>query len=128
MSLNGWRMKMNKKGYTVVELLIVIAVFTIIYFVGVANVSYAFSDNVKINYENRLNLIKKQAEVYAKDKSQELFKDNDNITIYAKDLVKNGYFAGNANGDIEDPRDEAKTLNDLKIEITKSGDTYTVNI
>ena len=117
---------MNKKGYTTIELLIVIGLFSIAYLVGTINVSHAFSyDENNTAYEAKINLIEHQAKEYAKANSETLFKDANTINIYANDLVKNNYFAGNGNGSILDPRDENKTLNDLKIEITKDGDNYT---
>jgi prepilin-type N-terminal cleavage/methylation domain-containing protein len=119
---------MNKKGYTMPELLIVLLVFSIIYIVGVSKMSYAFSyDGNESTYESRINLIKVSAENYAKANAG-LFKDTDNITIYAKDLIDNKYYQADEKGNIVDPRDTSKNLNDTKIKIVKNGEKYQASI
>lgn len=118
---------MNKRGSTIKEILIVIAVFSIIYFAGVIGISFSFS-NVKDNeYENVINLIEKQAFNYASENKDSLFENDNVVKIYVKDLLKNGYLIGNENGDLVDPRDINKTLNDLAIEIT-NGDKIEVSV
>jgi type II secretory pathway pseudopilin PulG len=120
---------MNKKGYTIPELLGVLGVFTIIYIIGVISVAHAFKyDKIEEEYNAVLNLMRVQAENYAKDNSEELFKEKDITTIYANDLVKNNYYKADDNGNIIDPRDTTKNLNDIKIEIKKDGETYTAKI
>lgn len=120
-------MKKNN-GYATKELLIVIAVFSVAYFIGVGKVSYAFSnDEAQSTYDNRVNLLEHQAKLYAEN-NPNLFSENNIIDIYAKDLVKNNYFVGNDNGDIVDPRDTSKTLDDLKIEITKTENDYSAKV
>ena len=95
---------MNKKGYTIKELLIVICVFSVIYLIGVLSVAHAFKyDKITEDYNATIAL----------------------ISIYANDLVKNKYFNADDNGYIIDPRDTTKNLNDLQIEITKDNNTYT---
>ena len=117
---------MNKKGYTIKELLIVICVFSVIYLIGVLSVAHAFKyDKISEDYNATIALIQAQAEAYAKDNAGSLFKEGNTISIYANDLVKNKYFNADDNGYIIDPRDTTKNLNDLQIEITKDNNTYT---
>jgi type II secretory pathway pseudopilin PulG len=129
MSLYGYygRNRMKKKnGYTTIELLIVLAIFTLGYAFFAIKASYAFNyDESESNYEYKIHLIQHQARLYAQDHT-ELFKDSDNIDIYTSDLIKNGYIIANENNDIVDPRDSSKTLDDYKVTINKNGDTYTI--
>ena len=120
---------MNKSGYTIKETLIVIGIFSIFYLIGVISVSHAFKyDKLTEEYNSLINLMEVQAEIYAKDKDSELFKEGSEINIYANDLVKNNYFKADENGNIIDPRDTAKNLNDLKIIIIKNEDGYIAQI
>ncbi len=119
---------MNNKGYTVKELLVVLVVFTIVYFAGVIAVSHSFNyDQDNEAYLAKIELMKTQAEKYAEEHNDD-FGDDNKLVIYANDLVKDNYLASNENGNIEDPRDSSKTLNDVKIEIIKQDEGYVVNI
>ena len=119
----------NKKGYTIKELLIVISIFSVIYLIGVLSVAHAFKyDKLTEEYNSVITLLKAQAEQYAEDKSNALFKEGNTATIYANDLVKDKYFKADDNGNILDPRDTSRNLNDIKIEIIKDNDSYTANI
>lgn len=110
---------MNKKGFTTVELLITIAIFSIIYFIGVYNVSHAFSYSPhEEEYQAKIHLIEKQAVEYAKQ-DKKFFEKKNTVYIYVEDLVKANYLAGDKEGDIMDPRNSTKSLNNLKIKLIK---------
>lgn len=117
---------MKKNGYTIKELVIVLAVFTVVYFSGVILVSHSFNYSPENDeYTAKLDLIKTQALLYAKDHIEEF--DDNKLIIYANDLVKNNYLSADESGNVVDPREDTKNLNDLKIEITKNNDEYSVN-
>ena len=112
---------MRKNGYTTVELLIVIGIFTVLYITSTILISHAFKyDAIKEEYNSKISLMETQAKQYAEDHAGELFKDSNEAYIYANDLVKANYYAANEAGNIVDPRDTAKTLNDVKIELIKN--------
>ena len=112
---------MNKKGSTIIEILIVIAAFTVVYLIGMVYVSHSIpNNNQDDSYNNKILIVEAVAKQYANDNEEEIFAEGKrSVTIYVKDLIKSGYLAANENGDLEDPRDINKNLNDLKIVITK---------
>ena len=102
-------------------MLIVVAAFTIVYLIGMVYVSHSFPNNdLDSSYNNKITIIEAAAKRYAEDNEGIVFVDGKkSATIYVKELIKNNYLAANENGDLEDPRDISKNLNDLKITITK---------
>ena len=112
---------MNKKGSTIIEILIVIAAFTVVYLIGMVYVSHSIPNSSQDDsYNNKILIIEAVAKQYANDNEGTIFAEGKrSVTIHVKDLIKNGYLAANENGDLEDPRDINKNLNDLKIVITK---------
>ena len=112
---------MNKKGYTVLELLIVIIVFGIITAVTLSATSYAFRDNTDEYYESKVSDIESNARRYGS--TLEELKTEGSKVITVKELVDAGYLSSdNKNGDIIDPRNEKKTMNNVKIKITYSAE------
>ncbi|MBQ6687536.1 MAG: prepilin-type N-terminal cleavage/methylation domain-containing protein [Bacilli bacterium] len=83
----------NNKGYTVVELIIVIAVVGIFAFVAINKASYAFSEDIIANehlVEQKIKLIENQAIKYAEENS-EIFGDSDTAYIRVMDLIDANY-------------------------------------
>ena len=78
---------MNKKGFTLVELIGVVVILGII--IGIAVPSYiAVSNNIKEkNYNQKIDNIKSKALEYATDNNVE------SITIPVKALIEEGYLA-----------------------------------
>ncbi len=110
---------MNKKGFTTVELLITIAIFTVIYFIGVYNVSHAFSYSPQEEeYKAKIHLIEKQAVEYAKQ-DKTFFDKKNTVYLYVEDLVQANYLSSDKEGDVIDPRNSTKSLNNLKIKLIK---------
>ncbi len=117
-----------KNGYTVVELLVVIAVFSVFYFWGVINTSHAFSyDKNQIAYEENINLIETMAKEYA-TYNEDLFEEKNTIYIYVDDLIENNYLKASSDGQIKDPRNINESLNHLKIKITKEDNAIIAKI
>ena len=112
-------MVMNKKRFTTVESLITIAIFTVIYFIGVYNVSHAFSYSPQEEeYKAKIHLIEKQAVEYAKQ-DKTFFDKKNTVYLYVEDLVQANYLSSDKEGDVIDPRNSTKSLNNLKIKLIK---------
>ncbi len=113
--------KLNKLGYTKVELLIVVVLVGIVAFITINKTSYAFAiDNTSAELEVR-NLIELQAEDYAMD-NLNLFEETDTNYIVVDDLVEAGYMIGNDKGLVLDPVDASKSYNDSKIKLEYNKD------
>lgn len=118
----------NKKGYTGVELLIVIAVFTVGYFVAVNAISYNFD----VDYQNDLyNLkiasIEEQAEVYA-ETNNEIFAEGNDVYMTVEELALNNAIISTSEGLVADPRNSEETLNDLRVKITNNDEKITAEV
>ena len=118
----------NKKGYTGVELLIVIAVFTVGYFVAVNAISYNFD----VDYQNDLyNLkiasIEEQAEVYA-ETNNEIFAEGNDVYMTVEELALNNAIISTSEGVVADPRNSEETLNDLRVKITNADEEITAEV
>lgn len=92
----------NKNGYTIIELVIVLAVVGVFGFALLNKASYAFSDNAKAE-ENllaqKVKNIEMQAEKYGED-HQELFEENNTAYIRVSDLIKAGYIRSQESNDV----------------------------
>lgn len=119
---------MRKNGYTVVELLVVIAVFGVIYFIAANKVSYAFDYNYEEElYKQTLSSIEKGARIYGEN-NLKLFEEEKDIYVTVEDLAKEGFILNNTEASVSDPRDEKKTLNDLKVKITYENDGVSAKV
>ncbi len=111
----------NKNVYLYISILIIF-IFTIGYFLVISSYSHAFSDDVTISlYESKIKHITKIAELYG-DKNKDLFKDKNSFYITVDDLITSGYLTADENGNIYNPDDKNKLLNDYKIRITLEKD------
>ena len=115
---------MNKKGFTLVEVVIVVVILGII--IGIAVPSYiAVSNNIKEkNYNQKMDNIKSKALEYATDNNVE------SITIPVKALIEEGYLAE----ENPDNGDNEKITNPLggyldcaNIDIVRVDDSYEIS-
>lgn len=114
----------KSKNIILYEMLAVLAIFTIIYFVAVTKASYAFAyDNANSLYENKINLINKMAILYGEN-NLDLFTEEDTLYITVADLVEKEYLlADDDNGNVKDPTSDVKNLNEIRIRISyKNGE------
>lgn len=119
---------MNKKGYTVVELLVLIGVFTIGYFIAANMLSYNFDVDYEDDlYDLKIASIEEQAIVYA-SVHQELFAESDDVYMTVLDLALENVIVSNKEGVVVDPRDSDATLNDLRVKITNKDDEITAEV
>ena len=108
---------MNRKGYTIVELIIVMIIFGIITAITIGATSYAFKDNSGEFYKVRISNIESNAKRYAM--TLEELKTEGSMVITVNDLVNEGYISpDNDKGDVIDPRNSKATLNNVKIKLT----------
>lgn len=113
--------KLNKWGYSKIEVLIVVVLLGIVAFVTINKTSYAFAiDNSKA-VEEYINLIEIQAEDYAMD-NLDIFKETDTTYISVDNLVEEKYLIGDENGFITDPSDSTKNFNSNKIKLEYNRD------
>lgn len=108
----------NNNGKISIILLIVLGIFTIGYFFIVNKFSYVFDVDFEEDlYELKIASIERQSEIYAQGHS-ELFSESNDIYLTVEDLVTENVIISNNAGNVIDPRDNEKTLNDLKVKIT----------
>lgn len=111
----------NRKGYTVLELLVVIILFGVLVAFTISKTAYSFENDTTEYYEVTMKSIESNAKRYAE--SLEELKSSETKIITVKDLVSAGYLeADNKNGDIIDPRNSNSTLNNVKIKLTYDED------
>lgn len=115
----------NKKGYTAIELVVVIAIFTVAYFLVVNAISYVFDvDYEQDLYDMKIAAIEKQAIIYATGHT-EIFADSDDVYMTVEELALNNAVVCATEGVVVDPRDSSETLNDLRVKITNKDDEIT---
>lgn len=117
--------KLNKLGYTKVELLIVVILLGVVAFVTINKTSYAFAIDTTTAVAEVKNLIEIQAEEYALD-NLDIFKESETTFIDVNTLVDRGYLMGDDEGLITDPSDVNKNFNQNKIELKYNSDKETV--
>lgn len=118
----------NNNGKISIILLIVLGIFTIGYFFIVNKFSYVFDVDFEEDlYELKIASIEKQSEIYAQGHS-ELFSESNDIYLTVEDLVTENVIISNNAGNVIDPRDNEKTLNDLKVKITNKDNEITAKV
>ncbi len=106
----------NKRGYTIVELIIVIAVVGVLSFLAINKASYAFSDKVEAEEQlinQRIKLIELQASKYGED-HKDLFDESNTAYIRVIDLIDNNYMLTTA--------DNYEEYKNHKIKLMLNGD------
>ena len=85
-------MKLNKKGYTIPELLILLGVVSIVSLVVIVKTSYAFKeiDNTKAIEKQDKKYVDKCAELYSK-KIADRIKQEKVVYLTADDLIKDNF-------------------------------------
>lgn len=106
---------MRKNGYTVVELVIVLAVFSVGYFITVIAISGKVSFNFEEKlYNEKISAIETQASIYAKT-DENLFAEDDTAYVTVGDLAEKNAIISNKDGEVTDPRNNDNNLNDVEI-------------
>ena len=91
-------MKLNNKGYTLIELLVLLGVVTIISLVVIVKTSFAFKeiDNTKQIEKQDKYLINKASEIYIKE-IKDRVKEEKVVYVTGEDLIKKGVLYDDAN-------------------------------
>ena len=122
------RLKMNKKGYAGIEMIIVLALFTVGYFVVANIISYNFDVNYEEDlYDLTISSIEKQAALYGENNT-EIFAENNDVYMTIEQLAAANAIISTSEGVVADPRDDSKTLNDIRVKITNNDDEITAEV
>ena len=116
---------MRKNGYTIVELVVVLAVFSVGYFAIVIAISGKVGFNFEEElYNEKISSIEAQASIYAMG-DESLFIEDDTAYVTVGDLIEKNAVISNKDGEVVDPRNNDNNLNNIKIKLTKKGDSVT---
>ena len=119
---------MNNKGYSAIELILTIVVFSVIYFVAANYISYNFDVNYEEDlYNLTISSIEKQAALYGENNT-EIFAENNDVYMTIEQLAAANAIISTSEGVVADPRDDSKTLNDIRVKITNDDDEITAEV
>lgn|SRR5574344_1898083 len=113
---------MKKNGYTVIELLGLIAILGLIALITLPQMSHAFVNDKEEVYQNQISIYLKQAEKYG-ESNKDTIKKEDGEVISIQDLIDKGYIGANEDGKVIDLRDNKSILNELKIKLIYDADS-----
>ena len=117
------------KDKKIIILVTILVLFTIIYFVVVNKISYAFSNRYDLDgfYNTTMNTIKKCAIAYG-EQNLELFENEKTIYIKVQDLIDNNYLVADESGVIKHPLNENETLNSNVIKLKYQNKEVTAEV
>ena len=118
----------NNRGVVSVGLIVILAVFTVGYFVLANKFSYGFDVNYEEDlYNLKIAAIEKNATIYAEG-HEELFAESSDIYMTVEELALAGVIISNSEGVVKDPRNSEDTLNELRVKITNKDDRITAEV
>ena len=117
---------MRSKGYTVIDILIVVVVLGVAALITIPRMSLAFKDNKEDLYQNQIRLYLEQAKLYGENHKDD-FDEEDSLVITIDDLIEEGYIIGDDKDIVYDVRDNTTELNKLKIKMTYDEDKELVD-
>ena len=108
---------MEKNGFTIVDILIIIAVLGVSALIIIPRVSNALieSDNKEEAYKEILGNYLAIAEIYGNDK-KDAVKESDGMIVSVDDLIKAGYLHTSLD-EIVDIRDNTTRMNNIKFSL-----------
>lgn len=113
---------MRSKGYTSLDIIIVIIVLAISAVITIPKISMAMKDNREELYQNQIKLYLNQAILYGENNKDEFDEDN-TIVLTIDDLIDKEYIiTSNEDNKIYDIRDNVTELNKMKIRIKYNED------
>lgn len=132
---------MNKKGFTFIELLAVIAIIGFVLLIAIPSIRYADKKVHEKAYNTKLSLIKSAARDYGDDykevilysSSGSTYTDEEtgtsypSVTVTVRDLLNNGYLTKDNDikkTDILDPRNDQSMLDKVIIIYIKNNRAY----
>lgn len=112
---------MNKKGFTLIELVGIIALLGIIFLVTYTEVNKSIDKSNNELYQAQLSNIKASAQDWTADHINELPEnDGDSIQVTLSELKQGGYIESN----IENPKTKKQLSDTIYVKITKKNDNY----
>ena len=120
---------MNRKGFTLIEVIMVIAIITILSLILIPNVMVLINENKKRSCEKMIDNIESAAKMYVNQNKYELGFDCSSITkeITLKTLVDAGYLGG----ELVNPINKEKISLESEVSVTYNckvkGFEYKVN-
>ncbi len=111
---------MNKKGFTLAELLGVITILGLLALLIIPAVDKAIKESNKTLYQAQLNTIIEGAKEWSADHISELPVSGGSITVTLEDLKLGGYVVA----DIKNPKTEELFPDDLTVKITEHNSQY----
>lgn len=96
--------KLNKKGFTLVELLVVLVILVVIMSIAIPSVTSSIERSKQKQYDSKIELLVSAAEIYA-DRHKNSIENNSIITIV--DIVNDGLITKEQ---AKDPFDESRTI------------------
>ena len=116
------------KKRSIIELTIIMAVFGVVFFSFANKASYAFSvDYEKESYNQLIDSIKNNTKIYAEN-TKDFFKDGEDVYLTVKELAALNLVIEDENGNVIDPRDDSKVLNDVKVKVSQKNNKIEVNV
>ncbi len=118
----------NNRGAVSVSLIILLAVFTVGYFMLANRFSYDFDVNYEDDlYDLKIASIEKNAAIYAEE-HEELFAESSDVYMTVEELALANVIISNTEGVVDDPRNNEDNLNDLRVKITNKDDVITAEV
>ena len=87
---------MNKKGFTLTEIMAVIAIIAIIVLIAVPSIIAINKNMNKRTYEQKKETVISAAEIYAKN-NPNIFNNSSTIYVYVRELIANNYVSADTN-------------------------------
>lgn len=87
---------MNKKGFTLTEIMAVVAIIAIIILIAVPSIIAINKNMNKRVYEQKKETIVAAAEIYANN-NPNLFSDSDRVYVYVYELIEKNYLSADVN-------------------------------
>lgn len=110
-----------RKGFTLVEIMASIAILSVVGIVGVVGYRTVNEKIKEQAYKNKVTYIESKAALYGSETGY--------VNTTVDELVKTGYIeADNEKGEVLDPREKSRNLNDCIVTITKEGENYYGNL
>ena len=112
--------KINRKGFTLVELLVVIVILAVIMSIAIPSVTSSIERSKQKQKDSKIEMVLSAAELYV-DRHKNLYSDNTTYTISMLQIICDGLLTKEQ---VKDPFNEDYTLG-MRISYTKNGNIYT---
>lgn len=113
------KMKLNKKGFTLVELLVVLVILVVIMTIAIPSVTSSIERSKQKQKESKIQLVLSAAELYV-DRHKNSYSSNASYEIKLKEIICDGLLTKEQ---AKDPLNESFTLSGY-VKYTKSTNSY----